>query len=394
MTTDYYEVLGVARDASAEQIKKAYRRMAIKVHPDVTSDPDAEEKFKKVSEAYEVLSDPQKKAIFDRGGDPMRSGGGFDPFGGMGGFAGFNGQGFDLGDLMGAMFGASTSRGPRPRVRRGQDSLQRVNLTRAEAVFGVEKHITIDSYVVCPQCEGSGAAEGAELVDCAQCHGRGDVTIVQQSFLGRIQTTQACPNCQGYGTIIPHKCGECSGAGRVQTTVTREVKIPAGINTGQRIRMPGQGETGPGGGPAGDLFLEVHVQPHDMYRRDGDNLEMVVRVPMTAAALGTEITIPRLEADRDDSAEADREALLVVPAGTQSGTRIAMEDMGVPKLRGRGRGDLGVTLLVQTPTKITDEQADLLRQLAELRDETSPAVQHAHEPEKGFFSRLKDAFTS
>jgi len=399
---DYYSILGVSRDASADQIKKAYRKMAMKVHPDVATDPDAEEKFKQVNEAYEVLSDPNKKAIFDRGGDPMGPGGG-DPFanmGGFGGFSSFGGQGLDLGDLFGAMFGGagSTTRGPKSRVRRGQDLLIRARLTLSEAVFGTTKPIKFDTHVVCTTCNGSGGANRQEPVTCTQCHGRGEIIISQRSILGEIRTAQPCPNCQGYGNIIPAPCPDCSGQGRVSEQRTINVKIPAGVDTGNRVHLQGQGEIGPGAGPAGDLYVEIQVAPHDIFRRDHDNLEMVVKLPMSLAALGTELDIDTLESELADCPPDRQKVHLEVPAGTQSGTRLTIKDHGVPSLRAnrRGetpRGDLGVTLLVQTPTKLDDAQRELLGQLAQLRGEAGPEVMTKHE-ERGFFDRLKDVFTS
>ena len=399
---DYYSILGVSRDASADQIKKAYRKMAMKVHPDVATDPDAEEKFKQVNEAYEVLSDPNKRAIFDRGGDPMGPGGG-DPFanmGGFGGFSSFGGQGLDLGDLFGAMFGGagSTTRGPKSRVRRGQDLLIRARLTLSEAVFGTTKPIKFDTHVVCTTCNGSGGANRQEPVTCTQCHGRGEIIISQRSILGEIRTAQPCPNCQGYGNIIPQPCPDCSGQGRVSEQRTINVKIPAGVDTGNRVHLQGQGEIGPGAGPAGDLYVEIQVAPHDIFRRDHDNLEMVVKLPMSLAALGTELDIDTLESELADCPPDRQKVHLEVPSGTQSGTRLVIKDHGVPSLRvnRRGetpRGDLGVTLLVQTPTKLDDAQRELLGQLAQLRGEAGPEVMTKHE-ERGFFDRLKDVFTS
>ena len=387
MSADYYEILGVGRDASADEVKKAYRKLAMKYHPDVSDAPDAAEKFKQIQEAYEVLHDPQKKSIYDRGGDPMGSGGG------MGGF-GFGGaQGFDMGDLFGAMFGQSASRGPRSRVRRGQDALVRLNLALAEAAFGVTKPITVDTAVICPSCQGSGSGDGGQPVQCTTCHGQGDVTTVQRSFLGDIRTVRPCPNCRGFGTIIAHPCGECSGEGRVRSTRTINVKIPPGVSTGNRVHLDSQGEVGPGGGPAGDLYVEISVQPHDVFRRDGDNLEMVVKVPMTAAALGTEVDLATLEAEREGTAAGDATVKLHVPPSTQSGTRLVVAGRGVPRLRGGGRGDLGVTLLVQTPKHLDDAQRDLLRQLAELRGESRPEVS-VDRARKGMFDRIKDAFTA
>ena len=386
MSTDYYEVLGVPRDASTEQIKKAYRKLAMQYHPDVAEAPDAAEKFKQIGEAYEVLHDPNKRAMYDRGGDPL--GGGF----GAGGF-GFPGgaAGFDFTNLVDAMFGGATPRGPRSRVRRGQDALVRLDLSLAEAAFGITKPLKVDTAVVCPRCNGSGANEGSEPVTCGTCQGRGDITQVQRSFLGDIRTTQPCPTCRGYGTIIPRPCGECSGEGRVRSQRTINVKIPAGVSSGNRIHLDSQGEVGPGGGPAGDLYVELNVTQHELFKRNGDDLEVVVKVPMTAAALGTEVTLPTLEAERDDL-DTPATVTLTIPTGTQSGTRLTVAGKGVPRLRGAGRGDLGVTLLVQTPGKLDEHQRDLLRRLAEARGESRPEIQ-VERQHKGVFGWLKDAFT-
>ncbi|CAI9411299.1 molecular chaperone DnaJ [Aestuariimicrobium sp. T2.26MG-19.2B] len=391
--TDYYEVLGVARDATPEQIKKAYRRMAMKVHPDVAADADSAEKFKQVQEAYEVLHDPNKRAVYDRGGDPMGSG--FSGFGGGQGFDGFGGNfggaGFDFTNLVDAMFGAQSSRGPRSRVRRGQDALVRAQLTLAEAAFGLTKPISIDTAVVCPTCAGKGSEDGQEPVTCTVCDGHGEITQIQRSFLGDIRTSQACPNCRGFGSIIAHPCTECSGEGRVRHKRTINVKIPAGVKSGNRIHLEAQGEVGPGGGQAGDLYVELIVANHETFTREDDNLETVIRVPMTAAALGTTVQIATLESEREETDEADRWVDVEIPTGTQSGTRLVVEGRGVPNLRSGRRGELGVTLLVQTPTKLDDEQRELLLRLAELRDETS-VVPKMTKHGKGVFGRLKEAF--
>ncbi len=214
---------------------------------------------------------------------------------------------------------------------------------------------------------------------------------MQRSFLGDIRTSQPCPQCRGFGTVIPHPCGECSGEGRVRSNRTINVKIPAGVHTGNRIHLESHGEVGPGGGPAGDLYVELHVLDHDTFKRDGDNLETVIKIPMTAAALGTTITLGTLEAERDDSRPEERQVEVTVPPGTQPGTRVALTGRGVPRLRGGGRGDLGVTFLVQTPTRLDDEQRDLLRRLAELRDETTVTARH-QSPNRSVFGRLKEAF--
>ena len=366
MSKDNYRILGVERDATPEAIKKAYRRKAMKVHPDVAPGDDAADQFKELGEAYEVLSDPNKRAVYDRGGDPMSGGAGFSGFGG--GFAG----GFDFSNLVDAMFGAAGSRGPRSRVRQGLDALVRVNLQLHEAVFGVTKPVRVDTAVVCPKCSGAGGEPGSEPVTCSTCDGNGEVSHVQRSFLGDIRTSQACPTCRGYGTIIPRPCGECSGEGRVRSARTLQVRIPAGVSTGIRIHLEGQGEVGPGGGPAGDLYVELAVANHDTFRRDGDNLEVVVKLPMTAAALGTTVDVATLEAEWDRS-EADRK--VAVEGAGRHPVRHSDPAQGSRRseaARGGGRGDLGVTLLVQTPTKLDDKQRELLRQLAEARDESAP----------------------
>ena len=284
-----------------------------------------------------------------------------------------------------------STRGPRSRVRRGQDALVRLDLELAEAAFGTTKPLRVDTAVLCPRCNGTGANEGSQPVRCATCHGQGDVTHVQRSFIGDIRTTQPCPTCRGYGTVIPDPCVECSGDGRVRSNRTINVKIPAGVNTGNRIHLASHGEVGPGGGAAGDLYVELEVAPHEFFRRDGDDLEVVVRIPMTAAALGTEVTVATLEADLEDADPDTTSVRVNVPAGTQSGTRVAIDGKGVPRLRANGRGQLGVTLLVQTPTRIDAEQRDLLRQLAELREETSPEGS-VQKHGRGVFGRLRDAF--
>ncbi|MBB1576998.1 MAG: molecular chaperone DnaJ [Propionibacterium sp.] len=383
MSKDYYEILGVDEEATTEQIKRAYRRKAMKVHPDVAQGEDAAEKFKELSEAYEVLSDSNKRAIYDQGGDPLGRGGA----GGAGGFGGAGFGGFDFSTIMDAMFGGQAAgRGPRSRTQRGQDALVRTGLELHEAVFGCTKSIRIDAAVVCPRCQGSGGAPGSQPVTCSTCHGQGEVTTVQRSFIGDIRTAQRCPTCQGFGTIIPEPCVECSGEGRVRSSRDVSVRIPAGVSTGNRIHLEGRGEVGRGGGPAGDLYVELVVAEHDRFRRDGDNLETVVTLPMTAAALGTSIDVKTLEAEWEGSEEADRKVTVEVPAGMQSGARIPLKGRGVPRLRGGGRGELGVTFVVETPRKLDDRQRDLLRQLAELRDETKVEAKHpGHKGVRGWF---------
>jgi molecular chaperone DnaJ len=381
---DPYELLGVDRDADDAMIKKAYRKLAREYHPDVNPDPVAQERFKEVSHAYEILSDPQKRAAYDRGGDPF--GGGFGA-----------GAGFSFTDIMDAFFGgqggAAAGRGPRPRVRRGQDALIRLEIDLAEAAFGVTRELKVDTAVTCETCHGDGAAPGSRPVTCETCGGAGEVAHVQRSFLGEIRTLRPCAACRGFGTIIPEPCRECSGDGRVRTRRTLTVKIPAGVDNGTRVQLPGQGEVGPGGGPAGDLYVEIQVARHPLFTREGNDLHCTVTVPMTAAALGTVLTLPTLEADlASDTTSPDLVTSfdLEVRPGTQSGTDQTIRGYGVPGLRG-GRGDLVVTVIVETPTSLDPAQEELLHQLAALRGEQQPTGQ-LRPSSRGVFGRLRDAF--
>ena len=376
MATDYYATLGVSHDATPEEIKRAYRKLARELHPDINPDPATQDRFKEVTAAYEVLSDADKRQMYDLGGDPR---------GGMGGpgGAGF-GQGFGFGDIMDAVFG-SQSRGPRSRVGRGKDALIRLQVTLAEAAFGSTREITVDTAIPCDECAGAGTAPGTQVVGCTMCQGRGEVQSVQRSFLGQVMTARPCPQCQGYGTLIPHPCPECSGEGRVRTRRTLTVKIPAGVDTGTRIQLSGEGEVGPGAGPAGDLFLEIVEQPHDVFTRQGDDLHCTVTLPMTAAALGTTVELETL----------DGTAPIEVKSGTQSGQVITLRAKGVNHLRSSGRGDLYVHVDVVTPTKLDERQTELLRELATLRGEerATGTVSSTSSP-GGLFSRLRDAFNS
>jgi molecular chaperone DnaJ len=372
---DYYGVLGVRRDATGEEIKRAYRKLARELHPDVNPDPGAQERFKEATTAYEVLSDPQKREIVDLGGDPLSQNGAAagNPFG-AGGFGG-------LGDIMDAFFGASTARGPRSRVRQGSDALIRLDLELAETAFGVTRDLTVDTAVVCGTCSGAGTAPGTHPATCDTCGGRGEIQSVQRSFLGQVMTSRPCPTCAGTGTVIPTPCVTCGGDGRVRARRTLPVKVPAGVEDGMRIRLSGQGEVGPGGGPAGDLYVEIHETPHDIFTREGDDLHCRVQLPMTAAALGTTLTLTTLDGDED----------IDVRPGTQPDTVQSLRARGVPHLRGVGRGDLHVHVQVVTPTRLDEEQEALLRQLASLRGEDLPVSTRAH-GSGGLFSKMRDAF--
>ncbi len=358
MPTDYYGQLGVANDASDDQLKKAYRRLARELHPDVNPDPHAQERFKAVTAAYEVLTDPQKRQVVDLGGDPLQPGGG--------GGGGFGAQGFSggLGDIMDAFFGGGQTRGPRSRARQGADALIRIECDLAETAFGTSRELTVETAVRCGTCDGAGTAPGSLPSTCQTCKGRGEVQQVQRSFLGQVMAARTCPRCSGTGTVIEHPCGECRGDGRVRARRTLSVKVPAGVEDGMRIRLAGEGEVGPGGGPAGDLFVEVREQEHPFLHRDGDDLHCTVSVPMTAAALGTSLPVETL----------DGEELIDVHPGTQPEEVFTLRARGVPHLRGTGRGDLHVHLDVTVPTRLDEQQRRLLGELATARDEVRPGV--------------------
>ncbi|MGH8962714.1 MAG: molecular chaperone DnaJ [Jatrophihabitantaceae bacterium] len=366
-------MLGVRKDATAEELKRAYRKLARELHPDVNADPAAQDKFKAVTTAYEVLSDPEKRRIVDLGGDPLSQGAGTagNPFSGFGGF----------GDVFEAFFGGSGmggGRSRRSRVRPGADALLQMSLTLEEAAFGVRKELNVETAVVCTTCTGSGCAPGTSPRTCATCGGAGEIQSVQRSFLGQVMTTRACSACGGTGEQIPSPCPNCSGEGRVRARRTITVDVPSGIEDGMRIRLSGQGEVGPGGGPAGDLYVEVSELPHDMFMREGSDLHCTVAVPMTAAALGTDVVLATL----------DGEEKLEIRAGTQSGAELTLRGRGVPRLRSSSRGDLYVHIEVRTPTRIDEEQERLLRELAVLRDEGVSAVTKG----SSLFGKFRDAF--
>jgi molecular chaperone DnaJ len=365
--SDYYDILGVSRDATAEEIKKAYRKLARQMHPDVNPGAETEERFKEVGRAYEVLSNPEKRQLYDAGADPNGSGGGF-------------GAGFGFSDIYETFFGGGQARGPVPRQRRGQDALIRVEVDLREATFGSQRDLQLDTAVVCPACSGTCCRPGTHPKICEVCKGRGQVQRVARSFLGQVMTTQACAACQGFGSVIPEPCLECSGEGRVRTRRTLTIKIPAGVDTGTRIQLTGQGEIGPAGGPPGDLYVEVVEKQHPVFTRRGDDLHCTLEVPMTAAALGTSLTLTTLDGEEE----------LDIRPGTNSGEVTSLRGLGVTHLRGSGsRGDLHVHIAVQTPTRLDEAQEQLLRQLATLRGEERPAGRMAP-AHQGFVSKLRD----
>lgn len=373
--TDHYEVLGVARDASGEEIKKAYRKLARKFHPDVNPGPDAQDQFKKVSHAFEVLSDPQKRRVYDTTGNENGSdGGGFGN--------GFSGQGFAFQDIFEQFFGGGGGgggAGPASRLRRGQDALINVRIDLKDAVFGTNKKIEVDTAVVCPTCDGSCCREGSSPSTCDICHGTGQIQRAVRSILGQVMTTAPCGSCQGFGTVIKDPCNECAGDGRVRSRRSINIKVPAGVATGTRIQLGGQGEAGLAGGPAGDLYVEIKVNNDANFIREGDDLHATVSVPMTAAALGTVLNLDTFDGDRE----------LSVKAGTQGGEITTLRGLGVTHLRGYGRGDLKVHLHVETPGKLDSEQEELLRQLAQLRGEELSDGKLVGSG-SGVFARLRD----
>jgi molecular chaperone DnaJ len=366
---DLYEILGVSRDASDEDLKRAYRRKARELHPDQGGD---EESFKELTAAYEVLRNPQARANYDRFGDPRGPGGpgmAGDPFAGFG----------DLSDLIETFFGGFSARGRPEAARSGRDAIVDVTLTLSEAASGVRRDLETAILRSCETCRGSGAAPGTGPVTCNMCGGTGAVQQVRNSVFGQMLTTGPCPTCRGTGRRILDPCQTCGGEGRLRVTETVTIDVPPGVADGTRLRLAGRGEAGRNGGPTGDLYVRVRVRPHEVFTREGDDLHCELRVPMTAAALGTRVTLETL--DGDDT--------LAVPAGTQTGDVLTLRRKGMPKLGGGGvqRGNLYVHCRVETPTRLDDEQVMLLRRLAELRGE-----HYSESHGKGLFGRLREAF--
>jgi molecular chaperone DnaJ len=364
---DHYEVLGVARDASTEEIKKAYRRLARELHPDVNPGADASERFKLVTHAYDVLSNPEERRKYDTGGDQA--------FGGAGGFGGF-------GDIFETFFGgAGGGRGARPRSRRerGQDALVRVSLELGDVVFGAHRDLEVDTAVLCETCQGSCCQPGTQPVTCDICRGSGHVQRTVRSLLGNVVTNQPCATCQGYGTTIPYPCSTCQGQGRVRSRRTVSLDIPAGVETGLRLQLPGSGEVGPAGGPHGDLYIEVSVAPHEVFSREGDDLLATLEVSMPDAILGTTTTIQSLDGPVE----------LEVRPGVQAGDVLTIKGRGITPLRGSQRGDLRVGVQVVTPTRLDGKERALVEELRKRIKAPAPQLAHFHQ---GVFAKLRDRF--
>ncbi len=359
--SDHYEALGLSRDATDDQIKKAYRKLARELHPDVNDAPEAQERFKTVTHAYEVLSDPDERRKYDMGGQ--------DPFGGMGGFG--------FGDIFDTFFGGGQARGPRTRSERGQDALIRVDMTLDEVVFGAPKSIEIDTAVLCETCSGSCCRPGTSPSVCDICRGSGSIQRQVRSLLGNVMTSQPCGACSGFGQVIADKCDGCRGQGRVRARRTLDLNIPAGVEDGLRLQLSGQGEVGFAGGPQGDIYVDVAVRAHDIYSRNGDDLHCTLEVPLHDAVLGNRAKIETF----------DGEVEVQIEAGVQSGDQIHLKNLGVTHLRGSGRGDLFVTIQLVTPKKADQKLKELFRQIADLRkSEEIKLVKHT----QGHFSRRKN----
>jgi len=365
---DYYDILGVPHGASADDIKSAYRRLAKQYHPDVNRETGAEDKFKEVSEAYTVLSDDQKRAAYDRYGHAGVSGSGF----GGPDFTNFGVE--DIFESFFGSFGGMRSGAARRAPRRGPDLRHDLTISFEEAIGGVDNEIEFTRDELCPACRGSGAEPGTSPVRCATCKGTGEVRQVRQTFLGSMVSATTCPTCRGTGEVITSPCHTCRGRMQVQQTRHRTVAIPAGVDTGTRVRIPGEGEPGVNGGPHGDLYVFINVAPHKYFRRQGDDIVLEVAINLALAALGGEVQVPTVNGTEK----------LKIPAGTQPGTVFQMRGRGVPHLQRGGRGDMHIVVTVATPTNLNGEQKKLLKDLArQLSNEAVPQ-------ERGLVDRMRD----
>ena len=370
---EYYDRLGVSKDASQEEIKKAYRKMSKKYHPDINKEPGAEEKYKEVQEAYDTLGDEQKRAAYDQYGPAGATGfnggaGGFGGFDGAGGFGGFE-------DIFSSFFGGGAAQRNPNAPRQGDDLQYRVQLKFEEAIFGTEKEVTYNREATCHTCGGSGAKPGTSPVTCHKCHGQGVITVDTQTPLGTMRRQVTCDVCHGTGQEIKDPCPTCHGTGHEKEKHTVSVKIPAGVETGQQIRLAGQGEAGFNGGPYGDLFVMITVQPSDKFEREGSTIYYTLNLNIVQAALGDVVDVPTVHGDVE----------LSIPAGTQTGKTFRLRGKGAPKLRGGGQGDEHVTVKVVTPTKLNSAQKEALRAFAEASDDSISKPK-----KKGFFDKVKD----
>ena len=369
--TEYYDRLGVSKDASQDEIKRAYRKLSKKYHPDINKEPGAEEKYKEILEAYETLSDAQKRAAYDQYGPDGANG-----FGGQGSFGGFDGGagfgGFE--DIFSSFFGGGATRNPNA-PRQGDDLQYRVNLSFEEAVFGAEKEIHYNREVTCKTCSGSGAKPGTSPVTCGRCHGHGVINVDTQTPLGMMRRQVTCDVCHGTGQEIKDPCQTCHGTGREKQSHTVSVKIPAGVETGQQIRLAGQGEAGFNGGPYGDLFVVINVNPSDKFTRDGSTIYYTLNISFVQAALGDTVEVPTVHGNVE----------MTIPAGTQTGKTFRLKGKGAPRLRGGSQGDQHVTVKIVTPTKLNDAQKEALLAFAKASGDEKVAPQ-----KKGFFNKVKD----
>lgn len=370
--TEYYDRLGVSKDASQDEIKRAYRKMSKKYHPDINKEPGAEEKYKEVQEAYETLSDDQKRADYDQYGPDGANG-----FGGQGGFGGFDGGagfgGFE--DIFSSFFGGGATRNPNA-PRQGDDLQYRVNLSFEEAIFGAEKEVHYNREATCKTCSGSGAKPGTSPVTCGRCHGQGVINVDTQTPLGMMRRQVTCDVCHGTGQEIKEPCQTCHGTGHEKQSHKVSVKIPAGVETGQQIRLAGQGEAGFNGGPYGDLFVIINVNPSDKFTRDGSTIYYTLNISFVQAALGDTVEVPTVHGNVE----------MTIPAGTQTGKTFRLKGKGAPRLRGGSQGDQHVTVKIVTPTKLNDAQKEALLAFAKASGDEKIAPQ-----KKGFFNKVKDA---
>lgn len=372
---DYYEILGVQKGASDDEIKKAYRKLSKKYHPDINKEADADQKFKEVSEAYEILSDAQKRAAYDQyghaGTDPNFGGGGFGGFSGAGGFGGFE-------DIFESFFGGGGGRRMDPNApRQGEDLQYTINLSFEEAIFGVEKNIQYNREETCHTCSGNGAKPGTSPTTCHKCHGSGTVNVERQTPLGRVMSRQTCDVCHGTGKEIKESCPTCHGNGHEKKTHSVKVNVPAGVENGQQMRLAGQGEAGINGGPYGDLYVVFYVAESNLFDRDGGEIYYELPLNFVQAALGDEVNVPTVHGD----------VKLKIPAGTQTGTKFRLRGKGAPRLRGGGNGDQQVTVKVITPRNLNEEQKEALRLFAKTSGQST-----VEEQSEGFFDKVKDAF--